>query len=134
MNIQTTTIVKGILLRDQQVLLAHRAPDRTNYPNSWSFPGGHVEAGDTPRQAMVRELQEEVGVTDPKAIHLCDMQDAAKLVTFHLYVVREWSGIPRNLGHEHDQLKWFDLSDAKQLEGLTFEAYRDLFVQLLNET
>lgn len=126
-----TTIVKGLLLRDGQVLLAHRSAHRKTYPKTWSFPGGHVEAGETPEGALARELSEEIGVTAPIAAHFCDMQDAEKSVTFRLYVVKHWQGEPQNLGVEHDNLKWFSLKEAQQLSGLTFDAYRGVFARLI---
>lgn len=125
-------IVKGLLLRDTQVLMVRRSPHRQNYPNSWSFPGGHVEPGETRQAALARELREEIGVTAPRAIHLTDMLDQGEKVTFSLYLVTDWIGTPRNLGDEHDALRWFDLHDAAVLPDLTFDAYRDVFKRLAN--
>lgn len=44
-----------------KVLLLKRAPTANNEPNVWGFPGGHIESGETPSQAAVRELYEETG-------------------------------------------------------------------------
>ena len=54
-------IVKAILLRGSNVLLARRSSGPRNYPDRWSFPGGHVETGEALDDALVRELQEEIG-------------------------------------------------------------------------
>ena len=56
-------IVKAMLLRGTNVLLARRSSGRRNYPDRWSFPGGHVETGEAPDDALARELQEEIGLT-----------------------------------------------------------------------
>jgi mutator protein MutT len=56
-------IVNALLIRSGTVLLSRRSPGRNTYPNCWSFPGGHVESGESLNDALVRELQEEVGVT-----------------------------------------------------------------------
>ena len=56
-------IVNGLLIKGQKVLVAHRSEDRRSYPDTWSFPGGHVEEGETFEKALVRELAEEVGVS-----------------------------------------------------------------------
>ena len=54
-------IVKAMLLRGTNVLLARRSSGRRNYPDRWSFPGGHVETGEALDDALMRELQEEIG-------------------------------------------------------------------------
>ena len=65
-------IVNGLLLRDRQVLMARRSANRRLSPNTWSFPGGHVEEGETLEQALTRELSEEIGVS-PKTARLLTM-------------------------------------------------------------
>jgi len=56
-----TQIVLGIVLRDGRVLVARR-PTGVHLGGLWEFPGGRLEAGESPRQALARELQEEVGI------------------------------------------------------------------------
>ena len=56
------TVVAAALCRDGEVLLCHRASNRAWYPNVWDLPGGHVDDGESPRAALVRELAEELGV------------------------------------------------------------------------
>src|SRR5437667_5927330 len=58
-GLQMTDIVNGLLLRNGAVLLARRSAGRQAYPNRWSFPGGHVEAGESLDDALIRELREE---------------------------------------------------------------------------
>jgi 8-oxo-dGTP diphosphatase len=55
-------VVARLLVRDGQVLLCHRSPDREWCPNVWDLPGGHVENGETGVDALVRELAEELGI------------------------------------------------------------------------
>ncbi|HTY98335.1 MAG TPA: NUDIX domain-containing protein, partial [Rhodocyclaceae bacterium] len=57
-----TDVAAAVILRpDGSFLLGQRAPG-TFYPGYWEFPGGKVEAGETPRQALVRELHEELEI------------------------------------------------------------------------
>ena len=126
-----TDIVKGLLIRDGQVLMAHRSAYRENYPSTWSFPGGHVESGEPLEDALARELREEIGVTHPVASFFCQMQGADKAVTFHLYKVTKWQGVPQNIGTEHDKLMWFSLRQAQQLSDLALDAYRGVFARLM---
>jgi 8-oxo-dGTP diphosphatase len=46
-------VVAGIVIRQAQVLLCHRSPDRAWYPDVWDLPGGHIAAGETPLHALV---------------------------------------------------------------------------------
>ncbi|GAB6176136.1 (deoxy)nucleoside triphosphate pyrophosphohydrolase [Desulfobaculum senezii] len=55
-------VVAGILWRDGQFLAVER-PEGKPQAGYWEFPGGKVEPGETPQAALVRELQEELGLT-----------------------------------------------------------------------
>jgi 8-oxo-dGTP diphosphatase len=54
-------VVAAILERDGRTLIGQRTPEQS-HPLKWEFPGGKVEAGETPKQALVRELEEELGI------------------------------------------------------------------------
>jgi len=131
-------VVNALLLREAKVLLARRDPSRKAYPNLWSFPGGHVEQGETFEQALVREAREEIGIVpisysaldriaDPNA-----SRDAP--VTYHMYAVTLWEGgEPVIMDKEHSELEWFALTTALQLPDLALEEYRPLLRQLLRD-
>ena len=53
----------GLLVRGGEVLLARRSSVRLFYPGVWDVVGGHCEDGEAPSEALVREVQEEIGVT-----------------------------------------------------------------------
>ena len=57
-------IAVAALVRDGLVLLVHRHPLRQWYPDCWDLVGGHVEPGESPREAVIRECFEELGA-DP---------------------------------------------------------------------
>jgi 8-oxo-dGTP diphosphatase len=54
-------VAAAVILQNGKVLLARRAPGE-NWAGGWEFPGGKVEPGETPKQCLQRELQEEFGV------------------------------------------------------------------------
>jgi len=56
-----TTVVAGIMVRDGRILICRRRPDQP-HPLKWEFPGGKVEAGESPEDALRRELREELGI------------------------------------------------------------------------
>ena len=130
-----TEIVNGVLLRDRQVLMARRAATRQSYPDTWSFPGGHVEKGETLLAALQREMLEEIGVTTTAASYDSQFDDIAggplHAVKFHFFIIRDWDRDPRNLGDEHSALRWVDLRDAARLPDLALACYPDLFTRLL---
>jgi 8-oxo-dGTP diphosphatase len=92
---------------DGRVLLAER-PAGKHLAGTWEFPGGKVDPGETPEGALIRELQEELGI-DVDAACLAPFTFASHdYETFHLlmplYLCRKWKGIvtPR----EGQRLKW----------------------------
>jgi 8-oxo-dGTP diphosphatase len=92
---------------DGRVLLAQR-PQGKPMAGLWEFPGGKVEAGETPEDALVRELREELGIETWRSC-LAPLTFAShSYPDFHLlmplYVCRKWQGVPRP--HEHESLKW----------------------------
>jgi len=54
-------VVAAILEQDGRILIGQRTPEQS-HPLKWEFPGGKVELGETPDQALVRELDEELGI------------------------------------------------------------------------
>lgn len=123
-------IVNGLLLRRKSILLAHRSETRSNYPDTWSFPGGHVEDGENLQEALVRELAEEVGVLPTSWRQLDSFTYNSSAASFHFFAVDQWQGELANLGDEHSELRWVDLDVAHEMPNLTFPIYTDIFAAL----
>lgn len=92
---------------DRRVLIAQR-PEGKALAGLWEFPGGKLEAGETPEQALIRELEEELGIATKSAC-LAPLSFAShSYESFHLlmplYVCRKWQGTP--VAREHAALKW----------------------------
>ena len=119
-------IVNAVFMRDDQILLAKRGAHRENYGGTWSFPGGHVEAGETFEQALIREIGEETGarpIAFEKYATIADLYDES--VAYHLYAVTDWTGDECALiGDEHSEVRWFTTADAMALEDLALPSYQ----------
>ena len=92
---------------DNRVLVAQR-PEGKNLAGLWEFPGGKVDPGERPEQALIRELREELGV-EVKEPCLAPLTFASHAYEdFHLlmplYVCRRWEGFVAS--REGQALKW----------------------------
>jgi 8-oxo-dGTP diphosphatase len=92
---------------DGRVLIAQR-PEGKQLAGLWEFPGGKIEPGETPEEAVVRELDEELGI-ETKAACLAPLTFASHSYgSFHLlmplFVCRRFWGTP--MAKEHQTLKW----------------------------
>lgn len=111
-----TVLVAAVALidADGRVLLAQR-PEGKSMAGLWEFPGGKVEVGETPEAALVRELDEELGI-DTWQSCLAPLTFAShSYEDFHLlmplFACRKWNGIVR--GREGQKLEWVRPSALK---------------------
>ena len=107
-------VVAAILRRDERVLLCHRSPGRQWYPGVWDFPGGHVEQGEQPNEALRRELLEEIGVEIGPALSDPVQEVFRPKTGLHLtlWLVTDWVGNLENRQlEEHDHLGWFGVKE-----------------------
>lgn len=104
-----TVLVAAVALvdADGRVLLAQRPPGKA-MAGLWEFPGGKVDAGETPEAALVRELREELGIDTAESCLAPIAFASHSYPDFHLlmpvFVARVWKGTPTPL--EGQQLAW----------------------------
>jgi 8-oxo-dGTP diphosphatase len=113
-------VVAAVLQNDGKILIGQRMP-RQSHPLKWEFPGGKVEPGESPEQALARELEEELGISGAAGEVMTRYpftylgKDPIELIFFR---VRHFSGEPQNLNF-HD-LRWqpkFQLAELDFVEG-----------------
>jgi 8-oxo-dGTP diphosphatase len=105
---KTVLVVAAALIDgDGRVLIAQR-PEGKSLAGQWEFPGGKVEDGEVPEEALIRELHEELGIIVKRACLAPFVFASHTYETFHLlmplYLIRRWEGEPEAL--EHSALKW----------------------------
>jgi 8-oxo-dGTP diphosphatase len=99
-------VAAAVLVRgDGQVLLAQRPPGKA-YAGYWEFPGGKLEAGETPAAALARELHEELGITVRRASPwlVQEFVYPHAHVELHFFRVFEWEG--ELVGHDGQAFAW----------------------------
>ena len=111
MSDKPVVLVAAVALidRDGRVLIAQRPPGKP-MAGLWEFPGGKVDPGETPEQALIRELVEELGVETEEACLGPFTFASHSYEKFHLlmplYLCRVWKGIPTP--REGQVLKWVE--------------------------
>ncbi len=113
-------VVAAILERDGRILIGQRKPEQS-HPLQWEFPGGKVEPGEAPPQALARELEEELGIRGAVGEEITRYAFAypgkapIQLIFFR---VTSYDGDPQNLVFQ--DLRWEAvelLNDLDFLEG-----------------
>ena len=127
-------VVAALIIQSQMILLGRRSARRAFYPGVWDVFGGHVEPGEQHQQTLIRELQEELGITPTKWRFLETINTSlpsSDELTLYLYLVTQWTGTPANLQlDEHSAIGWFSLVEATQLQ-LAHPSYPALFARHL---
>ena len=124
-------IVTALLRDGNRVLLCHRSPGRRWSPGVWDLPGGHVEPGESPAAALVRELREElgIGITAPPGPPVREVHGGT--FDMQVWLIEAWTGFPVNVApDEHDAIAWFT-EDALGGLSLAHDSYLALFSKIL---
>jgi 8-oxo-dGTP diphosphatase len=118
--VKTVIVAAGVVLEKGRVLLTQRKVG-AHLEGMWEFPGGKVESGEDPRDALVRELREEIGVdvvvgeAIDVTFHRYDDADKSVLLLFFEAVRKENSAEPSAL-----DVAAFRWADVAEIDTLTF--------------
>ncbi|MGQ0661213.1 (deoxy)nucleoside triphosphate pyrophosphohydrolase [Sphingosinicella sp.] len=115
-NPTITVVAVALVDGEKRVLLQQRAADRA-MAGLWEFPGGKVEDGETPEGALVREIEEELGIAlDPAALVPSCFASATlgdRHMVLLLYLCRQWRGEPAPL--DAAALRWATTAEMRGL-------------------
>jgi 8-oxo-dGTP diphosphatase len=104
-------VAAALIVHDGKVLIGQRRPDQP-MALLWEFPGGKIEAGESPEQALARELDEELGIRatiGPRVTHVRHNYRHGGAVDLQFFSVVEFSG--EILNRIYHQVKWVRLED-----------------------
>lgn len=105
----------GIIVNcDKQILVSQR-PDHVHQGGLWEFPGGKIEINETAKQALYRELSEELGikVLSAKLLKEINYDYADRRVVLHTWLVEDYQGFP--IGLENQPIQWMAICDLYHL-------------------
>jgi 8-oxo-dGTP diphosphatase len=109
-------VVAGLIEDDQGRLLACRRPEGKHLAGKWEFPGGKIEAGETPSAALIRELEEELGVIVETGASLTNVIHDYGRGPIELIPVRCRITQGKPVAHEHSELRWCDPTELGTLD------------------
>ena len=106
-------VVTALIRKEDHLLLGLR-PEGSTLAGIWEFPGGKIEAGESPEEALQRELNEELGIEaeigELKLTATHQYGDVGILLIF--FEVVYWKGSPK--AEHHTDLKWVHRNDLSQ--------------------
>jgi ADP-ribose pyrophosphatase len=125
----TIDVVAAVIRREDTFLICQR-PLTKKRGGMWEFPGGKVEAGETPAEALIRECREELDITVVPGRVLCENLFEYPDITIRLIAIQAElpDGEPRLL--EHSDARWITANEA---EGFVFCPADEPIVAALRE-
>jgi 8-oxo-dGTP diphosphatase len=111
-------VVAALIVKDGKILACQRTRHQV-MPLKWEFPGGKIEEGEQPRDAMRRELHEELGIeaaVGDEVSRVVHEYPGGGSVELRFYVVRSYQGEIEN--RIFKEIRWVDRAELSKLDFL----------------
>ena len=96
-----------MLIDEDRFLIGRRKPDNKNYPDMWELPGGKIEEGETPWEAINREWKEELDI-NIRVLHQIPEREMLETMVYP-FIIRYESGKAKK--NDHSDIKFIKISD-----------------------
>ncbi|KKU12427.1 MAG: NUDIX hydrolase [Candidatus Woesebacteria bacterium GW2011_GWA1_45_8] len=107
-----------MLYKDGKLLVVENRKPRSGFFGHVIFPGGEIEKGETPEEAVMREATEELGVDSKDIVYLDTFEDVTLNLgyhRFHAYLVLDFEGEVKNKEPEKGTIQWITLGEARKV-------------------
>jgi len=128
-------VVAALIVREDEILICQRT-EHQPLPLKWEFPGGKIEPGEQPAEALARELEEELGIRATIGTKVASLQHSyanGNAVELHFFLVRECEGKIEN--RIFRDVRWVPLTSLPDYDFLEADLglVRDIAAGLLLE-
>jgi 8-oxo-dGTP diphosphatase len=111
-------VVGAVIVNEKDEILCALRSQQMSLPGFWEFPGGKIEAGETPEDALKREIEEELGVKIQVGEQIADVTHEypnviVRLITYYATIVEKDAVLRAT---EHEKLEWLGRDELKTLE------------------
>jgi mutator protein MutT len=110
MPLDTINVCAGIITNKDKILICQRSESKFN--GAWEFPGGKVEKNESQKQALKRELEEELGIHTKVGEHFHSVYfkyTQTQQINLHSYIIDSYTG--QITCHVHAQYKWVSIDN-----------------------
>jgi len=124
-------VVGGLIIQKDKLLIAQRTKN-TDHPLKWEFPGGKIKQNESPKDALKRELKEELNIKINSFEFLIDYfyeyKISLKKIHLFFYIINSFQGLMQK--NVHQNLKWIEIKDISHYDFL--DGDRELINRIKN--
>jgi 8-oxo-dGTP pyrophosphatase MutT (NUDIX family) len=121
-------VVAAIIERDGRFLVGKRSPHKKSAPGVWQAIVGRIEADESERDAVVREVLEETGLRVEPLEKVCECDNRAGTARIHWWAVKARDDAPARRNDEHSELRWVTIDEMRRLDPV-FEEDVEIFAR-----
>ena len=109
----------AVFIKNRKILFEKRRKDEDNYAGFWALPGGHKRKTESPKQTLIREMKEELGIRIKKMRYIGRFEDidptSKRKYSHHYYLCLDYLGEIKKT-KEQEKLKWVKFGKIKDLK------------------